>query len=126
MFTYDNGTSWSSYVDTNFMPIFFNANLTIMFPDDADRKVAQDVCYKVNETDPDPTQRRLCYFDLKATGQTSLALGTSNAKAEVDNTQTALGNYYFFYHTLQEYDLFCIYNVQWWRKWMTNVTKSNI
>lgn len=96
LFTYDNGTSWSSYVDTNFMPIFFNANLTIMFPDDADRKVAQDVCYKVNETDPDPTQRRLCYFDLKATGQTSLALGTSNAKAEVDNTQTALGNYYFF------------------------------
>lgn len=95
LFTYDNGTSWSSYVDTNFMPIFFNANLTIMFPNADDRKTAQDVCYKVNETDPDPTQRRLCYYDLKATGQISLAQGTSNAKAEVDNTQNALGNYYF-------------------------------
>lgn len=109
MFTYDNGTSWSSYVDTNFMPIFFNANLTIMFPDEAERKTAQDVCYKVNETDPDPTQRRLCYFDLKATGQTSLAQGTSNAQAEVENTQNALGNN-FFYHTLQEYELLCICN----------------
>lgn len=90
LFTYDIANR-SFYFDKSFTPIFFNANLSIMFPDSEDRREAQNICYQNNETDPNPTQRRQCYFDYKATGDSSLAQATSASEAEIQETRSILG-----------------------------------
>ena len=45
LFTYASGETWENYTDVNFVPIFFNANLTIMFPDAAKRLEAVKLCH---------------------------------------------------------------------------------
>lgn len=91
MFLYDNGDGWASINDLTFVPVFFNPNLTVMFPDDADRTQAQDICYKVGETDPDPTANRECYFDFAVLKDADLAQTTANGIKKVAEEQKTLG-----------------------------------
>lgn len=59
------GTSWATYNEPDFVPIFFNADLTVMFPDEDERAAAIALCNDGQATDNDPSERRECYFDYK-------------------------------------------------------------
>jgi hypothetical protein len=94
LFTYGdspNNTNWASHVDTAYTPVFFNANLTIMFPDPSKRSTAISACNKGAASDPDPVQRRECYFDFKVTENAALASSTSDTKSALAETQSTLG-----------------------------------
>ncbi|XP_056001709.1 uncharacterized protein LOC125655815 [Ostrea edulis] len=96
LFTYDgspNNTNWASHVDTAYTPVFFNANLTIMFPDPAKKTQAINTCNKGASTDSDPEKRRECYFDFKVTENAALASATSDTKTALAETQSTLANY---------------------------------
>ncbi|KAK3103588.1 hypothetical protein FSP39_020372 [Pinctada imbricata] len=93
LFSYPGGGNWSNFIDAAFSPIFFDSDLTVMFPNATERTLAQDTCYQTGQTDPDPTQRRQCYFDFKVTGDATLAQGTSASQASLEQTQQSLANY---------------------------------
>lgn len=92
LFLYDNGDTYSSINDLTFVPVFFNPNLTIMFPDDADKTQAQDICYEVGQEDPEPEARRECYFDFAVLKDADLAKSTANGIKKVAEEQITLGN----------------------------------
>ena len=59
------GSSWSDYNDPSFEPVFFNANLTVMFPDLATQSEAISACNpEGGGVDDSPEDRRECYFDF--------------------------------------------------------------
>ena len=58
------GKSWTDYSDPTFEPVFFNPNLTIMFPDSSTRKTAISTCNGGALIDDSPEDRRECYFDF--------------------------------------------------------------
>lgn len=91
LFTYEVGYSWHSFVNTSIRPVFFNANLSVMFPNDTERSLAISTCYGQGADDPSPVDRRECYFDFKMTGNANLAQATSAAKAESESTRANLG-----------------------------------
>jgi hypothetical protein len=101
LFTYGgspNNTDWSSHVDTAYTPVFFNANLTIMFPDPAKRSTAIKTCNSGAASDSDPEKRRECYFDFKVTENAALASATSATKTALAATQSALGKFFFLHY----------------------------
>ena len=59
-----NGKNWSDYNDPTFEPEFFNANLTVLFPDADKRATAIGLCNGGAATDDNPEARRECYFDF--------------------------------------------------------------
>ena len=59
-----NGKNWSDYNDPTFEPVFFNANLTALFPEKAKRDKAIGLCNGGAATDDNPEARRECYFDF--------------------------------------------------------------
>lgn len=89
LFTYSSG-SWSDYTNDAFVPIFFNPDLSIMFPDPAKRQQAQDLCYQRGGTDPKPEARRECYFDYKVTDNTEAGAATAGAKSKAEEQQKLL------------------------------------
>lgn len=91
LFLYDNGDNYTTINDLTFTPVFFNPNLTVMFPVEADRTQAQDICYNVGETDPDPSANRECYFDFAVLKDADLAQSTANSIKKVAEEQVALG-----------------------------------
>uniref|UniRef100_K1QGK1 Fibrillin-2 n=1 Tax=Magallana gigas TaxID=29159 RepID=K1QGK1_MAGGI len=95
LFTYGGSASnadWTSHVDTSYTPVFFNANLTVMFPDPSKRSTAISLCNSGKSTDSDPEKRKECYFDFKVTENAAVASSTSNTKAELAETQSTLDN----------------------------------
>lgn len=91
MFTYTDGDTYSSLNDeTGYTPIFFNADLTIMFPDPLVRDQAQSACYQTGQTDPNPSLRRECYYDYAVLGE-AVALATANNLQKVTDAQSVLG-----------------------------------
>ena len=57
--------NWSDYNDPTFKPVFFNPDLTIMFPDSSKRIEAINACNPGgNGVDDSPDDRRECYFDF--------------------------------------------------------------
>ena len=96
LFTYGgspNNTDWNSHIDTAYTPVFFNANLTVMFPDSSKRSTAISLCNSGKSTDTDPVKRKECYFDFKVTENAALASSTSDTKAALAETQSALGEF---------------------------------
>nr|XP_022299294.1 uncharacterized protein LOC111108065 [Crassostrea virginica] len=96
LFTYGgspNNTDWNSHIDTAYTPVFFNANLTVMFPDSSKRSTAISLCNSGKSTDTDPVKRKECYFDFKVTENAALASSTSDTKAALAETQSALANF---------------------------------
>ena len=94
LFTYGgspNNTDWNSHIDTAYTPVFFNANLTVMFPDSSKRSTAISLCNSGKSTDTDPVKRKECYFDFKVTENAALASSTSDTKTALAETQSALG-----------------------------------
>lgn len=94
LFTYGGSASnanWTSHIDTSYTPVFFNANLTVMFPDPSKRSTAISTCNSGKSTDSDPEKRKECYFDFKVTENAALAASTSNTKTALAETQSALG-----------------------------------
>lgn len=77
--------------DLTFTPIFFNPDLTVMFPDSTKRTTAQNLCYIDGGTDPDPSVRRECYFDFAVFEDPNLAISTVQDINSVVETQEALG-----------------------------------
>ena len=99
LFTYGgspNNTDWNSHIDTAYTPVFFNANLTVMFPDSSKRSTAISLCNSGKSTDTDPVKRKECYFDFKVTENAALASSTSNTKTALAETQSALGEFYIY------------------------------
>ena len=47
IFAYESGKLHGDYFDQTYIPIFFNANLTVMFPEESTRLRAIHTCYKV-------------------------------------------------------------------------------
>lgn len=62
-----------------------------MFPDDGDRRLAQNICYKVDEDDPSPEDNRECYFDFAVLKDQELAQSTANGIKKVAEEQLTLG-----------------------------------
>ena len=58
------GKSWTDYNDPTFEPVFFNPDLTVMFPDSSMRETAISTCNGGAATDDSPEDRRECYFDF--------------------------------------------------------------
>ena len=50
LFFYKSGESWSTMNDLTFVPLFFDPDLTVMFPDATLRQTAQDICSPVRTT----------------------------------------------------------------------------
>jgi len=65
VFCLDSETNWASYNFPDFRPTFFNANLTVMFPDADKRRAAIALCNNRNTEDENPELRKECYFDYK-------------------------------------------------------------
>ena len=59
-----DGESWEDYNFANFTPVFFNPDLTIMFPDADLRAAAISTCNKGAARDDSPVDNRECYFDF--------------------------------------------------------------
>lgn len=59
------GELWANYNDAAFTPTFFDADLTVMFPDADKRTLAIALCNNDAATDDTPEDRRECYFDYK-------------------------------------------------------------
>ena len=59
------GSDWSSFNNDTFVPVFFNADLTVMFPNEQERTAATKLCNSNQPTDDTPEVRRECYFDFK-------------------------------------------------------------
>jgi len=95
LFLYDNSDTWDSINDLTFTPVFFNPNLTAMFPVEADRTQAQNICYQNGQTDPDPSANRACYFDFAVLKDETLAQSTANGIKKVAEEQVALGKLVF-------------------------------
>ncbi|XP_061167956.1 serine-rich adhesin for platelets-like [Saccostrea echinata] len=96
LFTYDGGdnnTAWSSHIDSSYTPVFFNADLTVMFTNASKRAAAISTCNNGESTDSDPEKRRECYFDFKVTENAALASSTSDTKTALVETQSTLANY---------------------------------
>ncbi|OWF55878.1 Fibrillin-3 [Mizuhopecten yessoensis] len=93
LFTDANGNPEFITVNSSIRPMFFVSNLTVMFPNDTERSLAISTCYGLGPEDPDPTQRKECYFDFKVTGDSSLAQATSAAKAETESNRANLENF---------------------------------
>ena len=74
--------------------MFFNPDLSVMFPDSANRIHAQDICYQTGQTDPNPSLNRECYFDLAVLKNDDLAMNTANSLDKVVNLQSIYGNYH--------------------------------
>lgn len=94
LFTYGGSAAnanWTSHIDKSYTPVFFNANLTVMFPNAAKRSTAISLCNSGKSTDSDPEKRKECYFDFKVTENAAVASSTSNTKAELAETQSTLG-----------------------------------
>ena len=89
--------TYISYNDVAFEPMFFNPNLTVMFPDDANRLQAVQLCYNATATsadsDTDPTARRECYYDFAATADSALAEQTIVLSTQIEDDQQQLGGY---------------------------------
>ncbi|XP_052780549.1 mucin-like protein [Mya arenaria] len=93
LFLYKAGESYSSINDLTFTPVFFNPDLTVMFPNTTERQTAQDICYQAGGTDPNPAENSECYFDFAVLKDETLAQNTANAIELVAAEQVQLANF---------------------------------
>ena len=88
-----NGRSWADYNDQTFEPVFFNPNLTIMFPEPELRAEAISICNNGSTSDDFPEENRECYFDLLV----SIVLYvTRYPECLKDHPETECANYSLF------------------------------
>ncbi|XP_067950366.1 uncharacterized protein [Watersipora subatra] len=92
LFSYSTG-SWSDYNNDSFVPVFFNPDLTVMFPDSAKRTQAINLCNGGSNTDDTPEDRRECYFDYLVTGNEAAAQATVSAAEDLATEKQALANF---------------------------------
>ena len=88
-----DGRSWAVYNDQTFEPVFFNSNLTIMFPEPELKAEAIFICNNGSTSDDFPEENRECYFDFLV----SIALYvTRYPECLKDKSETECANYSLF------------------------------
>ena len=92
LFSYTAERPWSSYRNTSFEPIKYSKNLTELFPDETLRQQAISACFSGSTVDPNPEERRECYYDFRVTLDTSFAADTVAATAQLLEYAAILGN----------------------------------
>lgn len=92
-FTYIDDETWETFNDLDFIPVFFNQDLSVMFPDDSVRTQAIFICNDEGQVDLNPTERKECYYDFAVLKDADLAKATSNSLNATDYIQAALGNF---------------------------------
>lgn len=69
MYNSVDSKTWTDY-NPDFIPTFFNSDLSVMFPDTTERETAIRTCYdSTADSDPAPTERKECYFDFKVSAK---------------------------------------------------------
>ena len=91
LFSYTADRPWSSYRNTSFEPIKYSKNLTELFPNETLRQQAISACFSGSTTDPNPEERRECYYDFRVTLDTSFAADTIAATAQLLEYSAILG-----------------------------------
>ena len=84
--------TWQDYQNSTFIPLFFNKDLSQFFPDASERVNAMDLCYKKGAIDPNPEERRECYYAYKVTGPAAASASIAN-KAAIDTIKTLLSKF---------------------------------
>ncbi|KAL5013300.1 hypothetical protein ScPMuIL_007570 [Solemya velum] len=93
LFTYREGETWNTFVDEEFIPVFFDVDLSVFFTDDAIRNEAINSCYpEGNGIDLNPAERQSCYYDFRMLQDTLQAKASGVLDTEIKKTQTSLGN----------------------------------
>ena len=77
LFTYDDHPH-SYYNPIGFEPVFYSGDLVTMFPAESERLSAVRLCLEDSTAteDPEPNERKQCYYDLMMTGSHDIALDT--------------------------------------------------
>lgn len=97
LFTYREGESWKTFVDNEFIPVFFDPDLTMFFKDETLRNEAIITCNpEGNGNDLNPIERRPCYYDFKMLADSIQAKATGDLNTDVKNMQTTLGLFSLF------------------------------
>ena len=95
LFTYSGGDTYTTMNnDAGYTPLFFNSDLTVMFPNSTIRNLAIALCYSSGSTDPNPSLRRECYYDYAVLENPVLAEHTLNGLGAIYDTQSTYGKYY--------------------------------
>lgn len=94
LFTYISPDNWDLKNDPTFTPLFWVADLEIMFPNTAKRLQAVRLCYNSDATvaiDPSPESRRPCYYDYAVTDSEVIAAATGGKANEIALEKTIVG-----------------------------------